>query len=181
MPLVRQAVRVSTATIVVCPPLPGSSASYDPADVVDALLDDPRTSGLRTLSLEVPEPDAGDDARTVRAHWVAHLAIGLATSGAKAPVLLVLGGASGAMAAAVGFSQKAARRGVSGYVLVDAVVPAADARVDDWPDAPVHYVASPASDPLEANQARLRGWSVHEVTDADPATVGAVIAVIARD
>ena len=61
MPLVRQAVRVSTATIVVCPPLPGSSASYDPADVVDALLDDPRTSGLRTLSLEVPEPDAGDD------------------------------------------------------------------------------------------------------------------------
>ncbi len=172
---------MSTATIVVCPPLPGSPASYDPADVVDALLDDPRTAGLRTLSLDVPDPDSADDARTVRAHWVAHLAIGLVTSGAKAPVLLVLGGASGAMAAAVGFSQKAARRAVSGYVLVDAVVPAADARIDDWPDAPVHYLASPAADPLEANQARLRGWSVHEVDDAGPATLGTVIAAIARD
>jgi hypothetical protein len=174
-------VRVSTATIVVCPPLPGSPASYDPADLVDALLDDPRSAGLRTMSLDVPDPESDDDPRTVRAHWVAHLAIGLATSGAKAPVLLVLGGASGALAAAVGFSQKASRRAVSGYVLVDAVVPAADARIDDWPDAPVHFVASPASDPLEANQARLRGWSVHEVADADPATVGAVIAAIARD
>jgi hypothetical protein len=178
---VRQAVPVSTATIVVCPPLPGSPSSYDPADVVDALLDDPRTAGRRALSLEMPEPDAGDDPRTVRAHWVAHLAIGLATSSTRAPVLLVLGGASGAMAAAVGFSQKAARRAVSGYVLVDAVVPAADSRIDDWPDAPVHYLASPASDPLEANQARLRGWSVHEVPDADATTIGAVIAAIARD
>jgi len=172
---------VSTATIVVCPPLPGSPPSYDPTDLVDALLDDPRTAGLRTLSLDVPDPDADDDPRTVRAHWVAHLAIGLATSGAKGPVLLVLGGASGAMATALGFSQKAARRAVSGYVLVDAVVPSADSRIDDWPDAPVHYVASPAADPLEANQARLRGWSVHEVPDADPTTIGTVIAGLARD
>jgi hypothetical protein len=172
---------VSTATIVVCPPLPGSAPSYDPVDLVDAVLDDPRAAGVRVLSLDVPDPDEADDPRTARAHWVAHLAIGLATSGAKAPVLVVLGGASGAMAAAVGFSQKASRRAVSGYVLVDAVVPAAESRTDDWPDAPVHYVASPAADPLEANQARLRGWFVHEVPDADPTTLGAVIAAIPRD
>ena len=172
---------MSTASIVVCPALPGSPSVYDAADVVDALLDDPRAAGLRTMSLFVPDPDAADDARTQRAHWVAHLSIGLATGGAPAPVLLVLGGESGAMAAAMGFSQKAARRAVSGYVLVDAVVPSAESRAGDWPDAPVHYVASPAADPLEANQARLRGWSVHEVPDADPATVGAVIAAIARD
>ena len=85
-------------------------------------------------------------------------------------MLLVLGGESGAMAAAMGFSQKAARRAVSGYVLVDAVVPPAESRAGDWPDAPVHYVASPAADPLEANQARLRGWTVHEVADAAPTT-----------
>ena len=170
---------MTTATIVLCAPIPGSAPSFDPADVVDALLDDPSTAGLRALSLDVPDPDAADDLRTVRAHWVAHLAIGLAASGAKAPVLLVLGGAGGAMAAAVGFSQRAARRAVSGYVLVDAVVPAADSRVDDWPDAPVHYVASPGSDPLEVNQARLRGWTVHEVPDAGPTTVGAAIAAIA--
>ena len=178
---VRQAVRVSTATIVVCPPLPGSPSSYDPADLVDGVLDAGPVEGVRTLSLEVPEPEATDDPRTVRAHWVAHLAIGLSTSGATAPVLLVLGGASGGLAAAVGFSQKAARRSVSGYVLVDAVVPPADSRAGDWPDAPVHYVASPAADPLEANQARLRGWSVHDVADSTPATVGAVIATIALD
>jgi hypothetical protein len=110
---------------------------------------------------------------------VAHLAIGLATRSAQAPVLLVLGGDSGAMAAAVGFSQRAARRAVSGYVLVDAAVPPAESRGGDWPDAPVSYVASPAADPLEVNQARLRGWAVHEVPDAAPATVGAVVTAIA--
>ena len=45
----------------------------------------------------------------------------------------------------------------------------------------MHYIASPAADPLETNQARLRGWTVHEVPDADPATIGPVIAAIARD
>jgi hypothetical protein len=178
---VRQAGPVSTASIVVCPPLPGSPSGYDPADVVDALLDDPRCTGRRSMSLFVPDPDVADDPRTVRAHWVAHLSIGLAASGAPTPVLLVLGGQSGAMAAAVGFSQKAARRAVSGYVLVDAVVPPAETRAGDWPDAPVHYVASPAADPLEANQARLRGWAVHEVRDASPAAIADAIADIARD
>ena len=60
-------------------------------------------------------------------------------------------------------------------------MPPAESRAGDWPDAPVHYVASPAADPLEANQARLRGWTVHEVDDAAPATVADVIATIARD
>ena len=168
-----------TATIVLCPPLPGSVAPYDAADVVDAVLDDPRSADVRAMSLDVPDPEAGDDARTARAHWVAHLAIGIAARSARAPVLLVLGGDSGAMAPAVGFSQRAARRGVSGYVLVDAAVPPAESRGGDWPDAPVHYVASPAADPLEVNQARLRGWTVHEVPDAGAATVGGVVVGIA--
>ncbi|MDA8436049.1 MAG: hypothetical protein M0Z98_08700, partial [Actinomycetales bacterium] len=81
-------------------------------------------------------------------------------------------------APAVGFSQRAARRAVSGYVLVDAAVPPAESRGGDWPDAPVHYVASPAADPLEVNQARLRGWTVHEVPDAGAAAVaGAVVRI----
>ena len=167
-----------TATIVLCPPLPGSTAAYDEADVVDAVLDDPGAAGVRAMSLDVPDPEAGDDARTARAHWVAHLAIGIAARSARAPVLLVLGGGSGALAPAVGFSQRAARRAVSGYVLVDAAVPPAESRGGDWPDAPVHYIASPAADPLEVNQARLRGWTVHEVPDAGAATVaGAVVRI----
>ena len=131
------------------------------------------------MSPSLPEPEAGDDARTARAHWVAHLSIALATSGAVAPLLLVLGGDSGGMAAALGFSQRAARRRVSGYVLVDAVVPPADDRTEDWPDAPVHYLASPAATPLEVNQARLRGWNVVDVTDLAPTTLADALVVLA--
>jgi len=170
---------VTTATIVLCPPLPGSGPTYDPVEVVDAVLDDPRSSGLRALSPFVPEPEDGDDARTVRAHWVAHLAVALATGGAQAPVLLVLAGTGGALAPALGFSQKASRRGVGGYVLVDAATPPAESRGGDWPDAPVHYVASPAADPLDVNQARLRGWDVVEVDDLAPTTLADALVVLA--
>jgi hypothetical protein len=131
------------------------------------------------MSPIVPDGDAGDDARTLRAHWVAHLAIGLATGGAVAPVLLVLGGSSGGLAPALGFSQKASRRAVSAYVLVDAVMPPAESRGGDWPDAPVHYVASPAADPLEVNVAHLRGWAVHTVPDVSPTTLGTVLVGLA--
>lgn len=162
---------MSTSSIVLCPPLPGVASAYDAADVADALLDDPRCAGITALSPYVPEGENDDDPRTLRAHWVAHLSIALATGGAVAPVLLVLGGTSGALAPALGFSQKASRRAVSGYVLVDASTPAADSGGDDWPDAPVVYVASPAADPLEVNQARLRGWTVREVDALTPSAL----------
>ena len=170
---------MSTSTIVLCPPLPGASAALDPADLADAILD--AGSGLRALSPYVPDGEDGDDARTLRAHWVAHLAIALATSGAVAPVLLVLVGSSGALAPALGFSQRAARRSVSGYVLVDAATPPAESRGGDWPDAPVVYVASPAADPLEVNQARLRGWDVLEIEALTPGAVAAVVLSAALD
>jgi hypothetical protein len=166
---------VSTSTVVVCPPLPGVAAAYDRSDVVDALLDDPRCAGIKALSPYVSEGEADDDPRTLRAHWVAHLAVALATGGTVAPVLLVLGGTSGALAPALGFSQKASRRAVSGYVLVDAATPTADSGGADWPDAPVVYVASPAADSLEVNQARLRGWAVHEVPALSPRTIADAI------
>jgi hypothetical protein len=166
---------VSTATIVVCPPLPGADSELDAAQVVDAVLDDPRASGIAALSPYVPAGEPRDDARTLRAHWVGHLSIALSTGSVTAPVLLVLTGASGAVAPALGFSQKASRRAVSGYVLIDATTPALDSGGDDWPDAPVTYVASPAADPLEVNQARLRGWTVREIPDLDAATVADAI------
>jgi len=94
-------------------------------------------------------------------------------------VMLVLAGSSGTVTAALGFSQRASRRAVSRYVLVDAAVPPADDRSGDWPDAPVHYVASPAADPLEVNQARLRGWDVVEVDDLAPTTLADALVVLA--
>ena len=170
---------MSTATIVMCPPLPGTLSAYDVSEIVDAVLDDPRASGVRAVSPHMPDADAADDARTVRAHWVAHLAIGLATGGAVAPVLLVLGGSSGELAPAVGFSQKASRRAVSGYVLIDAALPPVESRGGDWPDAPVHVIASPSAEPLEVNQARLRGWAVHPVDALTPAAIASVLLDIA--
>lgn len=168
---------MTAATVVLCPPLPGAAAAYDAADTADVLLD--RTGGYRVLSPYVDDPAPEDDARTQRAHWVAHLSIALASGNAVAPVLLVVDGTAGAMAPALGFSQKAARRAVSGYVLVDAVVPPADDRSLDWPDAPVVYVASPAAGPEHLAQARLRGWEVVEVPDSSSASVGAAIAEVA--
>jgi len=91
----------------------------------------------------------------------------------------VAGGASGALVPALGLSQKASRRAVSGYILIDAAVPPADSRGEDWPDAPVHYVASPAAEPLEVNLARLRGWTVHDIESLDPALLAAVIVDVA--
>lgn len=175
----RQAGAVTTATVVLCPPLPGSAAVYDAADVADALLEHPALEGRRVLSPLVPDTEPGDDPRTARAHWVAHLAVALATSGAQAPVLLVMAGSSGSMGAALGFSQRASRRAVSRYVFVDAALPAFDERSGDWPDAPVHVVVSPAADPLEVNQARLRGWDLVEVDDLDPGTLADALTVIA--
>lgn len=169
---------MTTASVVLCPPLPGAPVVVDVADVADSLLDDPRLAGVGVMSPHVPDAAPEDDERTATAHWVAHLAIGLATGGAVAPVLLVLAGSAGALAPALGFSQKASRRAVSGYVLVDAAVPPAESRGGDWPDAPVVFVASPAADPLETNQARLRGWGIVEVPDAWPGTVADAIARI---
>jgi hypothetical protein len=172
---------VTPGTVAVCPPLPPApaAAAAQLADLADALLEDPRLAGAKVLLPLVPDPGPDDDRRTVNAHWVAHLAIGLATGGAVAPVLLVLIGSAGELAPALGFSQKASRRAVSGYVLVDAVVPPAESRGGDWPDAPVAYLASPAADPLQVNQARLRGWDVLEVPDGSAATVGGAVAGLA--
>lgn len=164
---------MSVATVVLCPPLPGAPPSYDVVTTADALL-----GSIPAVSApDAPTPHPGDDERTVRAHWVAEVAMHLAVTGAQGPLLLVLGGSAGELAPAVGFSQRASRRPVAGYVLVDAATPPVDGGVVDWPDAPVTYLATPAADPLQVNQARLRGWVVAEVADADE--VAAAVAVVA--
>ena len=170
---------MTTSTVVLCPPLPGSPAAFDAAELADALMDSGALDGVRVMSPDIPDAGADDDTRTLQAHWVAHLAVGMSVGSALAPVLLVLGGSAGALAPALGFSQKASRRAVSGYVLVDAAVPPAESRGGDWPDAPVHYLASPTADPLEVNLARLRGWDVTEVGGTEPVTLATVIARVA--
>ncbi len=90
--------------------------------------------------------------------WVAHCAMDLARDEGRPPVLLVAHGGAGRMLAALGFAQRASRRRVAGYVLVEADLPRPG--VQDWPDAPVTYVGD-----AESAMARLRGWEVLDGTD----------------
>lgn len=136
-------------------------------------------AGRPTVTVvDIPAGEPGDDERTVRAHWVAYVAVQLSTSSTRGPVLLVLSGRSGALAPALGFSQRAARRQVAGYVLVDADFPAADSAVGDWPDAPVVYVASPAAAAATIDHARLRGWRLVEVSNLAPSTLATALGAL---
>lgn len=115
---------------------------------------------------DAAEPEELLDQRTATAHWVAHNAVTLTAAQPEKPVLLVAQGAAGAMMPAVGFSQKASRRPVSGYVVVDGALPKPGAA--DWPDAPVTYVQTTSDGATKdaAHQAELRGWTVEKNQNA---------------
>ncbi len=110
---------------------------------------------LPTLDLSAEEYDDPD--------WLARVAIAISQAGGELtqPVLLVLAGRHAALAPGLGFAQRAARRAIAGYVLVDPVLPSA--ATHDWPDAPVTVIiTSKADDDVRsaALAARLRGWNV---------------------
>lgn len=124
--------------IVLLPPYPGGEPTW------------PEIPGHATAILPAaPDPH--------EAAWVAHVALAIAQVASAEPLLLVAAGEAGRLLPAVGFSQRAARRRVAGYVLIDATLPPAAQM--DWPDAPVTYVG-------HSEAARLRGW---DVLDLDPA------------
>ena len=114
---------------------------------------------------DVPETDPSD-VRMATAHWVAHSAMTLTAAQPQRPVLLVASGAAGSLLPALGFSQKASRRPVAGYVVIDGDLPKAGAA--DWPDAPVTYIAASAAD-QNLRTAELRGWTVE--TNPEPSQV----------
>lgn len=109
--------------------------------------------------------EAHDDA-----DWTARTALAIAAAGVNPPLLLVLTGTASTHAPQLGFAQRAARRAVGGYVLVDPVLPRPGSG-SDWPDAPVTVIITPSADAdtrSAALGARLRGW---EVLDGDASTL----------
>ncbi len=121
---------------------------------------------LPTLDLSAEDYDDPD--------WIARVAIAIGQAGGELaePVLLVLAGRHAALAPGLGFAQRAARRAIAGYVLVDPVLPSA--ATHDWPDAPVTVIiTSKADDDVRsaALAARLRGWDVvtGDIANALPA------------
>ncbi|MEK9664954.1 MAG: hypothetical protein VW082_10105 [Candidatus Nanopelagicales bacterium] len=121
---------------------------------------------LPTLDLSAEDYDDPD--------WIARVAIAIGQAGGELaePVLLVLAGRHAALAPGLGFAQRAARRAIAGYVLVDPVLPSA--ATHEWPDAPVTVIiTSKADDDVRsaALAARLRGWDVvtGDIANALPA------------
>ena len=100
--------------------------------------------------------------------WVAHCALDLAAEADRPPALLVAAGGAGRLLTALGFAQKASRRRVVGYVLIDGELPKPG--VQDWPDAPVTYIGG-----RESHLADLRGWDVLDRED-----LGAALREVAR-
>jgi hypothetical protein len=100
-------------------------------------------------------PEVGDDDT-----WVARTALALTQSSHRLapPLVLVFAGENARHAPGLGFAQRAARRGVRGYVFIDPQLPAAG-QVSDWPDAPVTVLLA-AEEDVRARDARLRGWEV---------------------
>lgn len=120
------------------------------------------TPGTPPLACDVPTLDLSDT-ELGAADWVPRVAIAIneAATSLGDPLLLVLAGASAALAPGLGFAQRAARRSVAGYLLIDPVLPAPTSH--DWPDAPVTVlITADADDEVRsaALAARLRGWDV---------------------
>jgi hypothetical protein len=168
---------VTRPSVVLCPPL--TSTGQRPtwvARLAQAL----RESAVPVL---VPDPPAGHEAPTAPsapggppdpaadrmsiAGWVADQAVAITAAGWDRRLLLVAHGAATRGLPALGMSQRAARHGVVGYVLVDGPLPAPGRSGQDWPDAPALVVHSRADDDAD-RLAALRGWrtatgSPHEV------------------
>jgi hypothetical protein len=104
------------------------------------------------------------DARLGMAAWVADQAVAITAAQVLGPLILVSSGPANAGLAALGFSQRAARRSVVAYVLLGGPLPDPSRAGTDWPDAPVLYVANDPQGP-GASAARLRGWTI---LDSDP-------------
>lgn len=162
------------ASVVLCPPFPGEPDPLWRKEIHAALLG----WSIPSAALSIPLEESDLDDRSKRAHWVAQTSLALAAESLPTPMVLVLGELSAHSAPALGFSQRASRRGVAGYVLIDPVLPEARAGLD-WPDAPVTVFVTPAMDEESAaavtRAADLRGF---EVVAGDPADL--LIGVVRR-
>ena len=158
---------MTIGTVVLLPraDLPGDSAEdRDPTMERREIAADLLAHGIKVYVVPDTPASEGDDLRHATAHWVAHNAMTLTAAQPEKPIMLVAFGAAGQLLAALGFSQKASRRPVASYVVVDGSIPKPGAA--DWPDAPVTYIATPdAASSESARQAELRGWTVEQTDD----------------
>lgn len=188
-PQLGQSEGVNVGTVVLLPPAELPATPFKPWKDQRSIAGGLVGYGVNTYVVPPPEPaDPELDLKTATAHWVAHIALNLTQAQPVKPILLVAHGAAGQLLPAIGFAQKASRRPVAGYVVVDGQLPKVGAA--DWPDAPVTFIrtavtsdgdgAQPSIDgtlPIAgdtvpqdpARVAELRGWTVY--IDVDPVEV----------
>ena len=75
------------------------------------------------------------------------------------PLVIVAEGEWAELLPGIALAQRAARRAVRAYVLLDPVLPAVS---EQWPDARVHALGRPGFD---LRTCELRGWDTHQVSD----------------
>ncbi|WP_068756140.1 hypothetical protein [Thermobifida cellulosilytica] len=149
-----------------------------------SLPDDLAARGVETVVVAVTD----DDRPPYAARYVARASLQIAAAAPARPLLLVAAGAAGPLVPAVAAAQRAARRTVAGYLLVDALLPqpgtptraelaAAQQHLDppvrppdffteplpmtaDWPDAPCGYLRTGDGYAHSAHLAELRSWPV---------------------
>lgn len=170
---------VTIGTVVLLPNahLPGDAAdppSSDPAAERREIAADLMAHGIKVYLVPDAPADDETDLRTATAHWVAHNAMALTAAQPEKPIMLVGFGAAGQLLAALGFSQRASRRPVASYIVVDGSIPKPGAT--DWPDAPVTYIRTTPELSAAGKQAELRGWSVEQSGD-----IAATLRGILRD
>ncbi len=171
--------------VVLCPPLTWDTPAPDWHEALARHLADLGTPTVRTPAMTADSgagapPGSATDGpgrdRMALAAWVADQAVAITGAGMDRPLVLVASGPATSGLPALGFSQRASRRRVVAYVLVDGPLPQVGPATGDWPDAPVVCVLHSASAELAATVttgARLRGWRL--LHDDPVAVLGALV------
>ena len=108
--------------------------------------------GLHEITVTRVLPPAGE------APLAARVCAEITRLAPTSPLVIVAVGDLAALLPAVALAQRAARRQVLAYVLIDPDYPAVS---EGWPDARVHVLGSPG---VELRTAELRGWETGPVT-----------------
>ncbi len=151
------------ATVVLCPALDPDAPDGPRRELAAAL------AGWG-VPVVVPHrrPRVGDpeqDEKLAMAAWVADQAVSITAAHVEGPLVVVSSGEANRGVPALGYSQRAARRQVVAYVLIEGPLPDPGRAGSDWPDAPVVYVCSCKEPDESVRAAELRGWST---LTADP-------------
>lgn len=136
--------------------------------------------GVRWISADLPSPRGAPDPHVTHApplaRWVADLSAAIGRAEPSERLVIVAEGSTVHGLPALALSQRAARRSIVGYVVVDSDLVMPPDSPHDWPGAPVTYVRTTNAAELGWRVAQLRGWRLRR----DPVVAVAEAVALAR-